>query len=77
MRMDAKLIKTDEDYNAALEEIERLMDARSETPEGERLGVLTTAVDAWEEEHFPIGEPETRLAALRPALRQGEDSENG
>jgi len=34
--MDANLIKIDEDYNAALEEIERLMDTRPETPEGDR-----------------------------------------
>ena len=72
--MDANSIKTDEDYNAALEEIERLMDARLETPEGDRLGVLTTAVDAWEEVHFPIEEPKTGGAVLWQALKEGEDS---
>lgn len=72
--MDANSIKTDEDYNAALEEIERLMNAQPETPEGERLNVLATLVEAWEEKHFPIEERETRLAALRQALKEGEDS---
>jgi len=72
--MEASSIKTDEDYNAALEEIERLMDARPETPEGECLDVLTTAVDAWEEEHFPIEEPKTGGAVLWQALKEGEDS---
>jgi HTH-type transcriptional regulator/antitoxin HigA len=52
--IDRKPIKTVEDYQAALEEIERLMDASPKTPEGERLDVLTTLVEAWEEKNFPI-----------------------
>lgn len=43
----------------------RVMDAQPETVEGDRLDVLTKLVEAWEEEHFPIGEPETKLPALR------------
>ena len=72
--MDANSIKTAEDYNAALEEIDRLMDAEPNTPEGDRLDVLTTAVNAWEEEHFPIEEPKTGGAVLWQALKEGEDS---
>lgn len=72
--MDTNSIKTNEDYNAALEEIERLMDAELETPEGDRLDVLVTLVDAWEEKHFPIKAQETRRAALRQALKEGEES---
>ncbi len=56
--MDIKPIKTDEDYSAALEEIERLIDAQPNTPEGDRLDVLTTLVDAWEEKRYPIEEPD-------------------
>ena len=52
--IDRKPIKTGEDYQAAIEEIERLMDAPVNTPEGERLDALTTLVDAWEEKNFPI-----------------------
>lgn len=52
--IDRKPIKTGEDYQAAIEEIERLMDAPLNTPEGERLDALTTLVDAWEEKNFPI-----------------------
>ena len=52
--IDRKPIKTEEDYQAALEEIERLMDAPPNTPEGERLDGLTTLVDAWEEKNFPV-----------------------
>ena len=35
-------------------EIDRLMDAEPETPEGDRLDVLATFVEAWEEKHFPL-----------------------
>ncbi|NMQ21024.1 transcriptional regulator [Candidatus Competibacter phosphatis] len=56
--MDIKPIRTERDYRAALEEIERLMDAEPETPDGDRLDVLATLVEAWEEKHFPIEEPD-------------------
>lgn len=56
--MEIKPIRTEEDYQAALEEIERLMDAQPDTPEGDRLDVLATLVEAWEEKHFPIEEPD-------------------
>jgi HTH-type transcriptional regulator/antitoxin HigA len=36
------------DYRAALKEIETLMSARADTPEGERLDVLVTLVEAYE-----------------------------
>ena len=45
--MDIKPIKTEADYETALNEIDRLMDAKPDTPEGDRLDVLTTLVEAW------------------------------
>lgn len=56
--MDINPIKTEQDYQAALEEIARLMDAPLNTPEGDRLDILATLVDAWEEKHCPIEEPD-------------------
>jgi len=56
--MEIKPIRTEEDYQAALEEIERLMDAQPDTPAGDRLDVLATLVEAWEEKHCPIEEPD-------------------
>ena len=56
--MDIKPIRTEADYQATLAEIERLMDAEPETPDGDRLDVLATLVEAWEEKHFPIEEPD-------------------
>jgi HTH-type transcriptional regulator/antitoxin HigA len=49
--MDIKPIRTEADYQATLKEIEGLMMAAPDTPEGERLDVLVTLVEAWERTH--------------------------
>jgi len=49
-----KLIKTEADYRAALKEIESLMMADPDTPEGEKLDVMVTLIEAYEAKHFPI-----------------------
>lgn len=56
--MDIKPIKTDDDHQAALKEIESLMTAGADTPEGERLDVLVTLVEAYEKKHFPLELPD-------------------
>lgn len=56
--MDIKPIKTDADYRAALKEIESLMEAAADTPEGERLDVLVTLVESYEKKHFPMDLPD-------------------
>jgi len=56
--MDIKPIKTDADYRAALKEIESLMMADPDTPEGEKLDVMTTLVEAYEARHFPMDLPD-------------------
>jgi HTH-type transcriptional regulator/antitoxin HigA len=56
--MDIKPIKTNADYRAALKEVESLMMAEANTPEGERLDVLVTLVEAYEMKHFPLDLPD-------------------
>lgn len=56
--MDIKPIKTKSDYRATLKEIESLMTAKANTPEGERLDVLVTLVEAYEARHFPLELPD-------------------
>ena len=53
-----KPIRSEDDYQASLAEIDRLMDAKPNTPEGDRLEVLATLVEAWEETHIPIDDPD-------------------
>jgi HTH-type transcriptional regulator/antitoxin HigA len=52
--MDIKPIKNEVDYHEALKEIERLFDAVPETSDGDRLELLTTLVEAYEEKHYHI-----------------------
>lgn len=52
--MNIKPIRTAEDHRAALQEIETLMMAEMNTPEGDRLDVLATLVEAYEAKHFPM-----------------------
>jgi HTH-type transcriptional regulator / antitoxin HigA len=56
--MNIRPIRTDEDYRAALHEIEHLFDATPNTPEGDRLDVLTTLVEAYEAQHYEIPTPD-------------------
>jgi HTH-type transcriptional regulator / antitoxin HigA len=56
--VDIKPIKTKRDYRMALKEIESLMSAKANTPEGDRLDVLVTLVEAYERTHFPMDLPD-------------------
>ena len=52
--MDIRPIKTQRDYRRALKEIEGLMGAKRNTPQGDRLDVLVTLVEAFEAKHYPL-----------------------
>jgi HTH-type transcriptional regulator / antitoxin HigA len=52
--MDIRPIRNDEDHETALREIERLWGAAPGSPDGDRLDVLATLVDRYEEERFPL-----------------------
>ena len=62
--MELRPIKTESDYQNALKEIERLFDAEPESPQCERLDILTTLVEAYEREHYPIDPPDAISAIL-------------
>ena len=67
--MQLKPVRTETDYEAALAEIERLMDAEPGTAAGDRLEILTTLVEAYEAEHHPIEAPDP-IAALEYFMEQ-------
>ena len=56
--MEIKPIRTKGDYRAALKEIETLMAAELDSPEGERLDVLATLVEAYENKHYRFDLPD-------------------
>ena len=62
--MEIKPIRTRRDYKAALAEIERVFEAKPGTPDGDRLEILTTLVEAYEERHHPIPPPDPVDAIL-------------
>ena len=64
-----KPIRTEADYDAVLTEIDTLMDAEPDTPEGDRLDVLTTLVEAYETKHWQISLPDP-IAAIELRMQQ-------
>ena len=67
--MKAKVIKTESEYAAALARIEKLMDAKRNTPQGDELELLSLLVHDYEENVFPIDKPDP-LAAIRFRMEQ-------
>jgi HTH-type transcriptional regulator / antitoxin HigA len=55
--MEIRPIRTKADHRAAVKEIERLMEARRRTREGDRLEVLALLVERYEEQEEPIDPP--------------------
>jgi HTH-type transcriptional regulator/antitoxin HigA len=52
--MQIRPIRTDKDHRAALAEIEKLWGAASGTPEGDKLDILVTLVETYEERRWPL-----------------------
>lgn len=71
MSVKIRPIKNNRDYREALKKIDGLMDARSNTPEGDHLDVLVTLVEAWEAKHWPIDSPDPVEAILFAMEQRG------
>jgi HTH-type transcriptional regulator/antitoxin HigA len=69
MRKDLKPVRTEAEYDAALAEVERLWGAKSGTPDGDRLDILATLIDAYEAEHDPIDPPDP-IEAIKFRMEQ-------
>ena len=69
MTAELKPIRSKADHKKALAEIERLWGAKSGTPEGDRLDVLATLVDAYETEHYPMDPPDP-IEAIKFRMEQ-------
>ena len=57
--MEIKPIKTEADYEAALKDIEQLWGSSYGSPKGDKLDVLVTLVEAYEEAHYPVLPPDS------------------
>jgi HTH-type transcriptional regulator / antitoxin HigA len=67
--MDIKPIKTKADHKAALRAVESLMGAKARSPEGGRLDVLVTLIEAYERQHFPMDLPDA-VEAIKFRMEQ-------
>lgn len=67
--MTIKPIKTERDCQNALRQIEKLWDAKPNTPTGDRLEVLVTLVEAYEQKHYKI-EPPDAIEAIKFRMEQ-------
>ena len=66
---DMKPIRTDEDYEGALAEMELLWGSPGGTPKGDKLDILVTLIDAWETIHFPMDPPDP-IEAIKFRMEQ-------
>ncbi len=67
--MDIKPIRTKADYRTALREVERLWEAEPGTPDGDRVEILVTLIEAYEAKHHPIEAPDP-IAAVEFMMEQ-------
>lgn len=69
MPADLKPIRSEADYEKALTEIERLWGTKSGTPQGDRLDILATLIEAYEAVHHPM-EPPDPVEAIKFRMEQ-------
>jgi HTH-type transcriptional regulator/antitoxin HigA len=69
MAAELKPIRSEADYDAAMEEIAELWGAKSGTPKGDRLDVLATLVDAYEAKHHAMDAPDP-IEAIKFRMEQ-------
>lgn len=69
--MNIQPIHDDKDYRASLAEIAQLMksDPALGTPEGDRLDVMVTLIEAYENKHHPIDPPDP-IEAIKFRMEQ-------
>ncbi len=56
--MNIKPIKTEKDYEKALERLEIIFDSAANTKEGDEAEILSMLIDNFENEHYPIDAPD-------------------
>jgi HTH-type transcriptional regulator/antitoxin HigA len=67
--MDIRPIKTENDYNLALERVNTLFDAEPNTNEADELDILVTLIEKYEQIHYPIPEPDP-IEAIKFMMEQ-------
>ena len=55
---EAKLIKSEKEYNRALDRLELIFDAKPKSKEGKEAELLALLIDEYEKENYPIETPD-------------------
>lgn len=64
-------ICSEADYEAALAEIEQMMGKiKSNTPDGNKFDLLVTLVEAYEDQHYPMGETSDPISMIEFIMDQ-------
>ena len=67
--MEHKVIKTEYEYNQALQRLELIFDAEPGTAEGDELDLLSLLIDSYENIHYPIELPDP-IEAIKFRMEQ-------
>jgi len=67
--MEIKPIRSNRDYEKALERLELIFEAKKNSKEGDELEILGILIDQYENEHFPIGMPDP-IEAIKFRMEQ-------
>lgn len=67
--MEIKAIKTEQDYNQALNRLEEIFHAEINTTEGDEAEILSILIEKYEDEHYPIGMPDP-IEAIKFRMEQ-------
>ncbi|MFN4199335.1 MAG: type II toxin-antitoxin system HigA family antitoxin [Flavobacterium sp.] len=73
--MKLKPIKTQEDYQMALQRLEEIFDTKQGTAQGDEMEILTMLIEKYEEEFFPIDLPDP-IEAIKFRMEQMNYSQN-
>lgn len=57
-KLAVRPIRSEPDYESALEQIDTLLDCPPDSEDADLLDVLTTLVDAYEDQHYPMPSPD-------------------
>lgn len=67
--MNIKPIKTDKEYEEALQKLEKIFDAKPNTKEGDEAEILSILIEDYEDRHFPIEAPDP-IEAIRIRMEE-------
>ena len=67
--MEMKLIKSEKEYQDALNRLEQIFDAQPGSEEGNELEILSLLIEKYEDEHYPIEFPDP-IEAIKFRMEQ-------